>query len=121
MEVLAAWSAASREMAAAEEVKNFIAKLVLATIRTIPPWRRSGNTSSTGRVPGAPLPPPGLQGEGRPGGAGPAVSYDDVGELFEDVAAHRVILNFDAEADGIRKRDVLLAARNAVRREFFER
>ena len=120
-EVLALWAAVSREMAAAEEVKNFIAKLVLATHPDHSPVEEVRKYVLYGASPRCAISllraakaKAALAGRA-------AVSYDDVGELFEDVSAHRVILNFDAEADGVRKRDILTAARNAVRREFFER
>ncbi len=45
-------------------------------------------------------------------------SYDDADELLEEVVAHRVILNFDAEADSVRARDVLADIRGRTRREF---
>ena len=48
----------------------------------------------------------------------PNISFDDVDELLLDVAGHRVILNFDAEAEGVSVDSVLNAVRNAVRREF---
>ena len=120
-EVLALWAQASREMAAAEEVKNFIAKLVLATHPDHSPVEEVRKYVLYGASPRCAI---SLlkAAKAKAALAGrPAISYDDVGDLFEDVSAHRVILNFDAEADGVRKRDILTAARNAVRREFFER
>ena len=51
--------------------------------------------------------------EGRPN-----VSFDDVEALFFDVANHRVILNFEAEADGVDMRTVLASVLSAVRREY---
>ena len=48
----------------------------------------------------------------------PNVSYDDIDDLLFDVAAHRVILNFEAEADGVRIGDVLAAVRQEAAREF---
>ncbi len=46
------------------------------------------------------------------------ISFEDVDELLMDIAAHRVILNFEAEADGINAQAILNAARNFVSREF---
>ncbi len=46
------------------------------------------------------------------------ISFDDVDELLMDIAAHRIILNFEAEADGVSPREILNATRNFVSREF---
>ncbi len=48
----------------------------------------------------------------------PSASFDDVDDLLTDVAAHRVILNFEAEADGVGVGDVLDAVRAEVAKEF---
>jgi MoxR-like ATPase len=48
----------------------------------------------------------------------PNVSFDDVDDLLVDVAAHRLILNFEAEADGLRAEDVLDAVRAEAAKEF---
>lgn len=48
----------------------------------------------------------------------PNVSFEDAEALFFDVANHRVILNFEAEADGVDTRTVLASVLSAVRREY---
>lgn len=48
----------------------------------------------------------------------PGPSYDDVDDLFLDVAAHRVILNFEAEADGVGVADVLASVRESASKDF---
>lgn len=48
----------------------------------------------------------------------PSVSFDDVDDLLSDVAAHRLILNFEAEADGVKVADVLDAVRADASRAF---
>jgi MoxR-like ATPase len=48
----------------------------------------------------------------------PNISFDDVDELLPDITAHRVILNFDAEADGVVVDDILDALRAEAAREF---
>jgi MoxR-like ATPase len=44
-----------------------------------------------------------------------AVTRDDIGAMLLPVLAHRVLRNFEAEADGIAIADVLAALRNEVR------
>jgi MoxR-like ATPase len=48
----------------------------------------------------------------------PNVAFEDAEALFADLANHRVILNFEAEADGVGIDDVLKAVLSAVRREY---
>ncbi|MBU0926109.1 MAG: AAA family ATPase [Spirochaetes bacterium] len=48
----------------------------------------------------------------------PNVSFDDIDDLLPDVTAHRVILNFEAEADGVGVGDVLDAVRAEAAKEF---
>jgi MoxR-like ATPase len=45
-------------------------------------------------------------------------SYDDVDELLAELCAHRIILNFDAEADGVGVEQLLGDIKGRVRREF---
>jgi MoxR-like ATPase len=44
-----------------------------------------------------------------------AVTRDDIGAMLLPVLAHRVLRNFEAEADGILIADVLAALRSGVR------
>jgi MoxR-like ATPase len=48
----------------------------------------------------------------------PNVSFDDAEALFGDVANHRLILNYDAEADCVDVQGVIAAVLAAVRREY---
>jgi MoxR-like ATPase len=48
----------------------------------------------------------------------PNVSFDDAEALFFDLANHRVILNFEAEADGVDLAGILASVLSAVRREY---
>jgi len=51
--------------------------------------------------------------EGRPN-----ASFDDASLLFADLANHRLILDFEAEAEGVRTDSVLASVLSAVRREY---
>jgi MoxR-like ATPase len=44
-----------------------------------------------------------------------AVTREDIGEMLLPVLAHRVIRNFEAEADGVAIADILLALREHIR------
>jgi MoxR-like ATPase len=46
-----------------------------------------------------------------------AVTRDDVGAMLLPVLAHRVLRNFEAEADGIAIADVLAALHSGIRAE----
>lgn len=48
----------------------------------------------------------------------PSISYDDIDDLLVDVTAHRIILNFEAEADGVSVSDVLDAVRQEAAKEY---
>ncbi|HTX71453.1 MAG TPA: AAA family ATPase [Rectinemataceae bacterium] len=48
----------------------------------------------------------------------PNVSFEDAEALFKDLANHRVILGFEAEADGVGGIEILEAVLSAVRREY---
>jgi MoxR-like ATPase len=48
----------------------------------------------------------------------PNIAFDDIDDLLFDIAAHRIILNFEAEADGITITDILAAVRAEAAREF---
>ncbi|WP_182915665.1 AAA family ATPase [Massilia cavernae] len=44
-----------------------------------------------------------------------AVTREDIGEMLLPVLAHRVLRNFEAEADGVAIADILLALRNEIK------
>ncbi|MGZ8289533.1 MAG: AAA family ATPase [Telluria sp.] len=44
-----------------------------------------------------------------------AVTREDIGEMLLPVLAHRVLRNFEAEADGVQIADILLALRNEIK------
>jgi len=48
----------------------------------------------------------------------PNISFDDIDDLLPDVSAHRIILNFEAEADGISIENILDAIRAEAAKEF---
>ena len=48
----------------------------------------------------------------------PHASFDDAEALFKDLANHRLILNFEAETDGVGTPGVLDAVLSAVRKEY---
>ncbi|GAB1455961.1 MAG: AAA family ATPase [Spirochaetia bacterium] len=51
----------------------------------------------------------------------PSISYDDIDDLLLDVTAHRIILNFEAEADGVGVGDILDAVRQEASKEFSQK
>ncbi len=48
----------------------------------------------------------------------PNISFDDIDGLLPDVSAHRIILNFEAEADGVTVENILDAIRAEAAKEF---
>ncbi|UUZ56622.1 hypothetical protein LP419_16885 [Massilia sp. H-1] len=44
-----------------------------------------------------------------------AVTRDDIGAMLLPVLAHRVLRNFEAEADGVAIADILFALRNDIK------
>ncbi|MNR60203.1 hypothetical protein D3C85_1816310 [compost metagenome] len=46
-----------------------------------------------------------------------AVTREDIGHMLLPVLAHRVLRNFEAEADGIAIADILAALRDAIKPE----
>jgi len=48
----------------------------------------------------------------------PSPSFDDVDDLLYDVAAHRLILRYEAEADGVGVGDVLAAVREGAAKDY---
>jgi MoxR-like ATPase len=48
----------------------------------------------------------------------PSLSFDDAEALFKDIANHRVILDFEAETDGVGQGEILEAVLSSVRLEY---
>ncbi len=109
---------ASAEIIVPEEVKSFIARLV---IETHPERSSVESVRKYVRYGASPRCALGLlrAGKARAIAAGrPNLSFEDVENLFVDVANHRVILGFEAEAEGIGTGEVLAAVLAAARREY---
>ena len=118
VEALAAFHRASPEIVVAGDLKNFIVRLVTEThpdrsgVEAVRKYVRFGASPrcaigllSAARARAA------LDGRA-------AASFDDVTALFADVANHRVLLQFEAEADGVDVGSILGSILSAVRREY---
>lgn len=115
---VAAFKRATAAVLVPPEVENFLVRLVVqtqpehSTVEAVAKYVRYGASPRTalGLLKAA---------RARAVVAGrPQVSFDDVETLFPDLANHRVILNFEAEADGATVASVLAAVVSAVRREY---
>lgn len=118
MEALAAWRSLAPQIAAPDGAKSYIARLVQDThpdrsgVEAVRKWARYGaSPRSAISLFAAARAKAAMAGR-------PNISFEDVDELLVDVVAHRVILNFEAEAEGVSAETVLNAVRNAARREF---
>ncbi|TFG81184.1 MAG: AAA family ATPase [Spirochaetales bacterium] len=115
---LALWTELAPELTAPDGVKSYIVRIVQEThpdrsgVDIIKRFCRYGaSPRSAISLHAAARAKAALDGRPNP-------SYDDVDELLLDVAGHRIILNFEAEAEGITVDSVLNEVRNSVRREF---
>jgi len=115
---LALWRRILPEFPAPDGVASYIARIVQDThpdrssVDSVRRYVRYGSSPRTALA---------LQAAARARAAldgRPNPSYDDVDELLSDVAAHRLIMNFQAEADGVDALAVLADVRAAARREF---
>jgi MoxR-like ATPase len=115
---LSAYRRAAKAILVPEELKNFIVRLVTQTnpdhteVEAVRKYVRYG-TSPRCAV--------GLLKASRARAvvAGrPHASFNDAEALFKDLANHRVILNFEAETDGVGTSEVLEAVLSAVRKEY---
>jgi len=118
LEALAAFRRAAAAIVVPPEVENFLVRLVVqtqpehSTVEAVDKYIRYGASPRTAL---------GLLKAARARAVvdgRPQVSFEDVESLFMDVANHRVILNFEAEADGASVATVLAAVLSAVRREY---
>lgn len=116
---IAAWRSLQREISAPDGTRSYIARLVehshpdrspLELVRKYVLYGASPRSAislfSAARARAA------MSGR-------PSISYDDIDELLSDVTAHRIILNFEAEADGVTVGTVLDALRAETAREFY--
>ena len=118
MSALEAYRRAAAAVVVPDEVESFIVRLVTQTqpeysgVEAVPRYVRYGASprcalgllkASRARA----------VVDGRPN-----VAFEDVEALFFDVANHRVILDFEAEADGIDMGSILASVLSAVRREY---
>jgi len=115
---LAAFRRASRALAVPEEVKSYVARLVAQTQPGTSGVEAARKYLRYGASPRCAL---GLfrAARARAVAAGrPNLAFEDVEALFFDLANHRVILDFEAEADGVTAEEILAAVLAAVRREY---
>ncbi len=113
--LLSDWERAQGSMASLEEVTDYAARLVLSTH---PDRTESKLVRSYVAYGASPRCAVALLRAAKARAAcdgRPAVSYDDLDELFPVVAAHRVIMRFEAEADGVKPLDAVLDARATAR------
>ncbi len=115
---LAAWRELAPLIAAPDGAKSYIARIIQEThpdrssVDAVKKWARFGASPRSAIA---------LYAAARAKAAiagRPNISFEDVDELLVDVVGHRLILNFEAEAEGIGAETVLNAVRNAARREF---
>ena len=116
--VLAAYRRAARAVLVPEDLRNFIVRLVAQThpehteVEAVRKYVRFGASPrcALGLLKAA---------RARAVVAGrPHASFDDAEALFKDLANHRVILDFEAETDGVTTAQVLEAVLAAVRKEY---
>jgi len=115
---IAAWRALSREIAAPDGTRSYIARIVQHSHPDRSPVELVRKYVLYGASPRSAI---ALFSAARTKAAmagRPSISFDDVDDLLFDVAAHRVILNFEAEADGVTVGDVLDAVRAEAAKEF---
>ncbi len=115
---LAAYRRAAKAILVPEELKNFIVRLVA---QTHPEHTELATVKQYVRFGASPRCALGLLKAARARAvvAGrPHASFDDVEAVFKDLANHRVILNFEAETDGLGTAEILGAVLTAVRKEY---
>ncbi|HPE89955.1 MAG TPA: AAA family ATPase [Spirochaetia bacterium] len=115
---VAAWRALSPHIAAPDGVRAYIARIVEHSHPDRSPVELVRNYVLYGASPRSAI---ALLAAARTKAAmagRPSVSFDDVDDLLADVAAHRLILNFEAEADGVKVADVLDAVRSDAAKAF---
>ena len=118
MSAIAAYRRAASGVVIPDEVENFIVRLVT---QTQPEHSGVEGVAKYVRYGASPRCALGLLKAARARAVvdgRPNVSFEDAEALFFDVANHRVILNFEAEADGVDTQTVLASVLSAVRREY---
>lgn len=118
LELSEAWSRVAPNVVAPKGAKTYIARLIEEThpdrssVPLVKQWVRYGaSPRSAISLYQAARAKAVLQGR-------PNMSMEDADELVLPVVAHRLILNFEAEAEGVRAADVLKAVCMAARRDF---
>jgi MoxR-like ATPase len=115
---LEAYRRSAKAILVPEELRNFIVRLVTQThpehsdLPTIKKYVRFGASPrcALGLLKSA---------RARAVVAGrPHASFDDAEALFKDLANHRLILNFEAETDGVSTAEILEAVLVSVRKEY---
>lgn len=115
---MAAWKALSAEIVVPEGVRSYIAKLVEHSHPDRSPSELVRRYVAYGASPRSAIALLAAS-KARAAIAGrPSVSFDDVDDLAFDVAAHRIILNFEAEADGIGAAEALASIRADLAKEY---
>ena len=115
---IASWRDLAREVAVPDGVRSYIARIVEHSHPDRSPVQLVRRYVSYGASPRSAI---SLLAAAKARAAisgRPNISFDDVDELLSDIAAHRVILNFDAEADGVGVDDILDAVRAEAAKEF---
>jgi MoxR-like ATPase len=115
---LAAYRRSARAILVPEELRSFIVRLVT---QTHPEHTEVAAVKKYVRFGASPRCAIGLLKSARARAivAGrPHASFDDAEALFKDLANHRIILNFEAETDGMLPAAILEAVLSAVRKEY---
>lgn len=118
MAALASWRELAPHVAAADGTRSYIARIVEHTHPDRSPVDLVKRYVTYGASPRSALSLY-AAAKARAAMAGrPNIAFDDIDDLLFDVAAHRIILNFEAEADGVTIADILAAVRAEASREF---
>ncbi|MCX7023958.1 MAG: AAA family ATPase [Spirochaetes bacterium] len=115
LRVLADWENASGSMASLSEVTDYAARLVLSTHPDKSESRLVRTYVAYGASPRCAVALLRAAKAAAAADGRPAVSYDDLDDLFLPVTAHRIVMRFEAEADGIKASDIVADARAVAR------
>ncbi len=115
---IAAWRVLAREVVVPDAVRSYIARVVEHTHPDRSPVALVRKYVSYGASPRSAISLFAAAKAKAVISGRPNISFDDVDGLLSDITAHRVILNFDAEADGVGVDDILDAVRAEAAKEF---
>ncbi|HUX41269.1 MAG TPA: MoxR family ATPase [Rectinemataceae bacterium] len=118
LSILETFRRASKEIVVADDLRNFIVRLVIEThpdkssVEAVKKYVRFGASPrcALGLLAAAKA-KAALDGR-------VAASFEDVSLLFPDIANHRVLLEFEAESDGVAVAAILEAVLSAVRKDY---